>query len=226
VAGTTVRLLCGWLRYDKPFRYFVDGAGLDVLPLLEHYRADRESDGTTTRFYAHGADCDKALRGFYYDRRFEAWQFRSDIFWSYKGNKSRQCILAQDGLSTDFRYRIKHSFIQRGRDTSPLFTELGQKFEVFDDREGRLLGTIEIAAFSLPLIIPLPVVGCGLDSGAPAWKCFAGLMKGEPSISAGYTLRAANDPQQNPFIPSERPETWEVTSLAKALGLDQRQPTD
>jgi hypothetical protein len=45
-------------------------------------------------------------------------------------------------------------------------------------------------------------------------------------MAAGYKPRAADDPQKNPFIPSLDAETWEVTQLARALGLEARQPTD
>jgi phage terminase small subunit len=43
---------------------------------------------------------------------------------------------------------------------------------------------------------------------------------------AGYKLRAASDPQKNPFTPFMDAATWEVTQLATALGLEPRQATD
>lgn len=51
-------------------------------------------------------------------------------------------------------------------------------------------------------------------------------MKGGTSIATGYKARAADDPQRNVFTPSMDPETWEVTQFVRALGLEQRQPTD
>jgi hypothetical protein len=52
------------------------------------------------------------------------------------------------------------------------------------------------------------------------------LANGGTAIAAGYKVRASNDPQKNSFTPSLDAETWETTQLAKALGLQQRQPTD
>jgi hypothetical protein len=101
------------LTVDQPFRYLREG-NADSFELIEHYRVDRsflrQAKGIiTTQYYARGADCDNGLKGFYYQRRFEPWLFRNDIFYDYHGQKTRQCILSQDGISADWQYRIKAS---------------------------------------------------------------------------------------------------------------------
>lgn len=218
------------LAVEQPFRYLREG-NADSFPLIEHYRVDRsflrQPKGTiTTTYYANGADCDSALQGYYSQRRFEPWAFRKDIFYNYHGDKTRQCILAQDGVSADWRYRIKGSYTYENDRASALFTRRGKLFEIFDERENRLLGTIEIATFAPFPLVPWIVAGCFLNDGAARWQCAWAFTKGGSSIAAGYKLRAADDPEKNPFIPSSDAETWEITQLAKALGLDQRQPTD
>jgi hypothetical protein len=218
------------LTVDQPFRYLREG-NADSFPLIEHYRVDRsflrQGKGTiTTTFYAHGADCEKAAQSYYYQRRFEPWAFRKDIFYNYQGAKTRQCILSQDGLPAEWRYRIKASYTYAQDRASSLFERRGKAFEIFDDRDNRSLGTIEIATLTPFPVVPWIVAGCSLNSGAPKWQCGWGLIKGGSAIVAGYKARAANDPQKNPFIPSADAETWEVTQLARALGLEPRQPTD
>jgi hypothetical protein len=218
------------LTVDRPFRYLRDG-NTDSFSLIEHYRVDRsflrQADGKiTTTFYARGADCDNALKGYYAQRRNEPWAFRHDIFYYYKGDKSRQCILSQDGLPTEWRYRITANYTYAKDRGSSLFTRYGKTFEIFDERDKRLLGTIEAATYWPLSAMPWIAVGCGLNSGDAKWQCGWSLSKGTTSIAAGYKAREANDPQKNPFTPSLDAETWEVTQLARALGLEQRQPTD
>jgi hypothetical protein len=218
------------LTVDQPFRYLRDG-NADSFALIEHYRLDRsflrQADGTiTTTYYARGADCDNALQGYYYQRRHEPWAFRKDIFYHFVGNKTRQCILSHDGLPAEWRYRIAANYTYAEDRASSFFTRRGKAFEIFDERDKHTLGIIEIATFVPFPVIPWIVAGCGLNSGAAKWQCGWGLTKGGTSIAAGYKPRAADDPQKNPFIPSLDAETWEVTQLAKALGLEPRQPTD
>lgn len=217
------------LTVDQPFRYLRDG-NVDSFPLIEHYRLDRsflrQADGKiTTMYYARGADCDNASQD-YYPGRIKPWVFRKDIFYHYRGNKTRQCILSQDGLPAEWRYRITGNYSYAADQASSLFARRGETFEIFDERDKRTLGTIEVATFTPFPVVPWIVAGCGLNSGAAKWECGWSLTKGETSIAAGYKRRAADDPQTNPFIPSLDAETWEVTQLARALGLEPRQPTD
>jgi hypothetical protein len=221
------------LKVDQPFRYLRDGnaGSLGSFALIEHYRVDRsfvrEGNGNiTTTYYARGASCDNALQGFYANRVNEPWTFRKDIFYHYKGNKTRQCILSQNGLPAEWRYRITTNYTYAQDRASSLFTRYGRAFEIFDERDNRMLGTVTVATLTPFPIVPWIVAGCGLNSGAAKWQCSWGLTKGGTPIAAGYKPRPANDPQKNPFIPSLDPETWEVTQLARTLGLEPRQPTD
>ena len=218
------------LTVEQPFRYLRDG-NADSFSLIEHYRVDRsflrQGDGTiTTTYYARGADCDNALQGYYYQRRQEPWAFRKDIFYYYPGNKTRQCILSRNDATAQWRYRISANYTYANDQASSLFTRFGTAFEIFDEQDKRTLGTIEVATFKPFPIVPWIVAGCALNSGAAKWQCGWSLTKGEAYIAAGYRQRPANDPQKNPFIPSLDSETWEVTQLARALGLEPRQPTD
>jgi hypothetical protein len=218
------------LTVDQPFRYLRDGQA-DSFSLIEHYRVDRsfirQADGKiTTTYYAHGADCDNALQGYSYERRFEPWTFRKDIFYYYHGDKTRQCILSQDGLQAEWRYRITTQYTYKKDKASSLFRRQGEVFDIFDERANRTLGTVEIATFTPLPNLPWIVAGCGLNSRDAKWQCGWRLTGSGTSIAAGYSPRAAGDPQTNPFIPSLDPETWDVTSLARALGLEARLPTD
>jgi hypothetical protein len=218
------------LSVEQPFSYLREGPA-DSFPLIEHYRVDRSfmrqgKQAITTTYYAHGADCDNAAKGYYYQRRFEPWAFRKDIFYFYHGSKTKQCILSQDSLSAEWHYRIKASYTYAEDRAAKLFGRWGKSFEIFDEREQRLLGTIEVATLWPYPAVPWIFAGCVLNGGGPAWQCSWGMAKGGTAVAAGYKQRAVNDPQTNPFTPSLDAETWEVTQLAKALGLEQRQPTD
>lgn len=217
------------LNVETPFRYLREGSA-DSFPLLEHYRMDssflRQGNDVTATYYARGEACDNALQGYYYKRRQEPWALRKDIFYFYHGTKTRQCILSQVVSSVDWRYRIKGNYTYAKDRASQLFERWGKAFEIYDERENRLLGTIEVVTFRPFPIVPLIIAGCGLNSGAATWQCGFGLAKAGPLIAAGYKARAADDPQKNPFTPSLDAETWEVTQLARALGLEPRQPTD
>jgi hypothetical protein len=219
------------LTVEQPFSYLREGPA-DSFSLIEHYRVDRsflrqgKGPTITTTYYAHGADCDNAAKGFYYQRRFEPWALRKDIFYFYQGNKTRQCILSQDGQSAEWHYRIKASYTYAQDRAASLFSRRGKQFEIFDERDQRLLGTIEVATFWPYPAVPWIFAGCALDGGAAKWQCSWGMTRGGTAVAAGYKQRAANDPQTNPFTPSLDAETWEVTQLARALGLEQRQPTD
>jgi hypothetical protein len=215
------------LTVDQPFRYLRDGSA-DSFSLIEHYRVDRsflrQGDmKITTTYYARGDVCDNAPE---YQRGHEPWALRKDIFYYYHGSKTRQCILSQDGLPTEWRYRITANYIDTKHQDFSLFTRHGKTFEIFDERDKRILGTIETATFAPFPVVPRIIAGCGLNSGAAKWQCGWDLTKNGDSIAAGYKPRAADDPQKNPFTPSVDAETWEVTQLARALGLEARQPTD
>jgi hypothetical protein len=144
------------LNVEKPFRYLREGSA-DSFPLLEHYRVDssflRQGNDVTATYYARGEACDNALQGYHYKRRQEAWALRKDIFYFYKGTKTRKCILSQVVPSADWRYRIKGNYTYDKDRASPLFERRGEAFEIYDERENRLLGTIEVATFA-----PFPIV--------------------------------------------------------------------
>jgi hypothetical protein len=218
------------LTVDRPFAYLRDG-NADSFSLIERYRVDRSfirqpGGEITTTYYARGADCDNALQGYYYQRRHEPWALRRDIFFHFKGNKTRQCILSQNGASAEWRYRIAANYTYAKDQASSLFARRGTAFEIFDERDKRSLGTIEVATFRTFPVVPWIVIGCGLNSAAAKWQCGWDLRKSGTSIAAGYKRRAPDDPQTNPFTPSLDADTWEITQLARALGLEPRQPTD
>jgi hypothetical protein len=132
----------------------------------------------------------------------------------------------QDALPAEWRYRITANYTYAADRASRLFARIGRAFEVIDERDNQMLGTIELATFTPFPVVPSIVAGCALNSAAPKWQCVSGLSKSGTSIAAGYKKRADDDPQKNPFIPSVDAETWDVTQLARALGLEPRQPTD
>lgn len=218
------------LDVEQPFRFMQEG-GAGANELLTRYRVDRAfqqqgKSGITTYYYARGAECDGANQRWDYKRRHEPYLRNKDIFLHYKGEKTRQCIISQDGLPADWRYRIKGNYTSRKNTASWLFTRYGRSYDIYDDEAGRLLGTVEVASFSPLLPVPFIAAGCALNSGAPSWDCFAGLMKQGITFHAGYKGRSTQERKRSRFARSDDPETWEISALAKALGLEPRQPTD
>ncbi|MGL4489764.1 MAG: hypothetical protein ACRCU5_10015 [Rhizobiaceae bacterium] len=215
------------LSVDKPFQYLREGNS-DTFSLIEHYRVDRsflrQQDGSiTTTFFAKGTDCVNAGN---YNRRDEPWAIRADVFSYYPGKKTLQCILSQDSLPANWRYRIKGSYTYEKDRASWLFKRYGSMHEIFDDKQDTKLGTIETATFYPMPTVPKIFAGCGLNSGAAKWQCSWGFVHGSTPYAAGYKQRSKTDPQRNPFTPSQDPETWGSYQLAKALGLEMRQPMD
>jgi hypothetical protein len=196
---------------------------------MERYRVDRsflrQSNGTiTTSYYARGADCDNALRNSSVQRSNQPSVINRDIFYNYPAPRSRQCILSQDGLPAEWRYRITADYIFEDDRYATLFKRYGKRFEIFDDQNKRLLGTIEVVSFVPISAVPWIVAGC--NPGSSGANCIWYLVKYGTPILAGLKARAASDPQKNQYVPSRDPETWEITPFAKALGLELRQPTD
>jgi len=217
------------IKVEQPFSFVSEGSP-DTFELLERYRADRsfilQGSGTqaavTARYYAKGEACDSANTVWFYEKRREPFLMRRDLFASYKGgDKTRQCILSQDGLAGDWRYRIKGEYINERE--AALYRHFGSRWTVSDDRTGAKLVSVEVGGFN-----PLPPIqtvfaGCALNSGAARWDCAAGLMREGAFIPVGFKKRTDGG---NNFIPTNDPDTWEITVLARALSLDLRQPTD
>jgi hypothetical protein len=219
------------LTVEQPFRYLQDGNAETTFPLIEHFRVDRSfvregKSVITTYYYARGEACDAAPQGY---GSHGPRVLKKDIFYYYNGSKTRQCILFQNGLPAEWRYRITANYTYAKDRASWLFARRGTAFEIYDERDNRLLGTIEVATFTPFPIVPWIVAGCGLNSGAAKWQCglsLTSLTNGGTFIAGGYKLRPPDDPQTNPFMPSLDADTWEITQLARALGLEQRQPTN
>jgi hypothetical protein len=99
------------MQVAMPFTYLREGAG-DTYSLMEHYKVERsflkQGNGSiTTFYYAKWNECERANAGWYYDKRMEPYLSKKDIFYYLNGKeKTRQCIISQDGLQTNWRYRI------------------------------------------------------------------------------------------------------------------------
>jgi hypothetical protein len=130
------------LTVEQPFRYLRD-ENADSSSLIEHFRVDRsflrEGKSFTMIYYDRGYACDNAPQGY---RRHEPWVFRKDIFYYYKGSKTRQCLLSQDGAPAEWRYRITANYTYAKDRAFSLVTRRGKTFEIYDERDNRLLGTI------------------------------------------------------------------------------------
>lgn len=217
-------------RAPRPFVYrAVDHGSVGYSEIVERFRDTSaifpgEKD-TTLRYYAKGAECDQASKGFYYDRRFdEAFLYRGDIFPSYRGaDKTRQCI-----LSRDVRGRGQASFAVVN-ELSPvqgdwLNPRSGERFTVLDDSRGKVLAQVETA--TIRAIPPILLLEVGCRSGgivSPASGC--GIRPGymPHGIPAGYKPRTDKG---NPFIPTTDPMNSRVGALGKAIGLKPRLPND
>jgi len=216
---------------EQPFAFLSEGGG-GAFELLEHYRVDRifirnGPDATgkyqiTTQYFAKGEPCDRANTGWWYEKRFEPYLMRKDLFPTYgPSEKTRQCIISQDGLPAEWRYRIKSDYINT---TSDFYTKrFGRKWTVIDERTGQNLLSVEVGGIKTLPPIPMIYAGCMLNSGAPSWDCNFGLMQGADFMAIGYKKRTDNG---NPFIPTKDPDTWEISALARALSLELRRPTD
>jgi hypothetical protein len=215
------------IQVPRPFVYAAeDRMAVGDTQLVERYHADRAflvgKDHVTTRYFAKGRACDTANTGWWYEKRFEPFLHRRDLFPAYKGaDKTRQCLISQDGLPAVWRYRIiREESLRRGDWMNQRF---GTDFTVIDDRAGKTVLQVETASIrTLPPILTL-VAGCTIaGSGAPR-TCEILPWGSSRLVPAGYKPRTDKG---NPFTPTVDPAHSEVAALAKALGLEPRLPTD
>lgn len=217
-------------RAPRPFEYrAVDRGSVGYSELVERYRYTRayfigEKDGTV-RFYAAGAECEDASKGFYYDRRFdEPFLYRRDIFPSYKGaDKTRQCVLSRDMREPPSpAYAVTNELSpNKGDWLNPRYSE---RFTVTDERSGETLAQVETASIKIVSPLLLLEVTCrigGFDT--PARDCGIWPTYRRKSLPAGYTPRTDKG---NPFTPTTDPMNSRVGALGKAIGLEPRLPTD
>jgi hypothetical protein len=219
------------IRAEQPLTFLMDGTVQDGTALLQGYRADRffvrnrgrEGEYFTTEYFAQGETCERANKGYFYEKRFEPWLRVADLFPSYKGpDKSRQCIIQQDRLPAQWRYRIK---ADGTRSNNVAVRSYGTKWTVFDGQRAEPLLTVEVRELFTVLPIPLLLAGCGLNSGAARWDCGATLMGSLFPTTAGYK-GGLNTLTMNPPPPGSDVDTWQISALARALSLEARQPTD
>jgi hypothetical protein len=206
---------------SPPLSFFVKGVSTE---LVELYRIDRlvlpqGNRPPTIYYYARGDECDSANKNYDYRKRDEPFQYRRDLFPSYKGaDKTRQCILQKDGPSGDVHYRIEA--VPFSSET-PLIKRFGTKWTVYDAQSGAVITRAESAAFRVITPIPLVLAGCGLVDNPASWRCDAGMRKG----SALTTVGRRPDKDGDWFRTSD-PQTWEIGPLGRALSLKPREPTD
>jgi hypothetical protein len=216
------------IKPEQPFTYTFTGYGYTDTRLLELYRTDRmvlplgpkSRDGAATAYYyGHGDACDAANKNWYYDKRFEPFLRVRDLFPQYKGaDKTRQCLISQNGPLEQTRYRINE---ESTNTKSLLVDRYGTKWTVYDATTGAALLTTQSAEFSVIYPIPMIFAGCGLNDGAARWECGGELMK-----TFGYSGAGYRPDNTRSLYPSRDPATWAIRPLAQALSLEPRQPTD
>lgn len=227
VAAINARNASLRLNVEKPFRYLRTGQH-ESLSLMQLYKADRSflvqnKNAITTYTYETGSACETANQRWDYKRRDEPYAAINDLFKHYSGpNKTRQCILSSEGLPASWRYRIHGQYTSPKNRPSWLFKRSGHDYEIIDDVENRVLGKIEYARISTFPIIPFVTAGC-ISVGSSRWECTLGPQTFATTVMAGYPKLAR---AKFPYRPSTNPDDWEITPLAKALGLEPRRPTD
>lgn len=214
----------------RPFEYrAIDTGAVGYSEIVERFRDTKaifpSESASTIRYFAKGEECEKASKGFYYDRRFEEpWLYRSDIFPTYnKSEKSQQCILSIDVKEV---LKPRHSITnerspEKGDQMNP---RLGERFTVRDENSGRTLARIETATiryFSPILFFSLDCKGGPLSSSVS--ECGFSRIYASKGIPAGYKPRTDKG---NPFIPTGDPMNSRIGALGQAIGLVPRQPND
>jgi hypothetical protein len=206
---------------SPPLSFFVKGVSTDLVKL---YRVDRlvlpqGNRAPTIYYYARGEECDSANKNYDYRKRDEPFQYRRDLFPSYKGaNKTRQCILQKDGPAGEVHYRIEAALFSS---ETPLIKNFGTKWTVYDVQSGAAIAHAEAAAFRVITPIPLLLAGCGLVDNPASWRCDAGMRKGSALTTVGYRPDKDGD-----FFRTPDPQTWDIGPLGRALSLQPREPTD
>jgi hypothetical protein len=217
------------LPVQQPFSYRSDR--FETLALLEMYRvASAFSNGGKANgqqeyvkyYYAKDTQCELASRGYSYEKRSEPFRFRPDLFYYVHGNKTRQCLLQQSVTEKpDLTYEI-NSWLDRDLPATFLLRAYVIAWQARDLRTDTSV-TVRVGSIvTLPWIQTI-AAGCALDDGKPAWECFGSLINSSNEISVGVKKRTDHG---NPFTPIRDPDTWQVTALARALGLSPRDPND
>jgi hypothetical protein len=208
----------------QPFTYLFRYSHEDEL--FVRYQVERayitESDKTFTQFdYARGEECDKANKVWDHRRREEPYLRQPDLFPGFKGpDKVRQCVITRNVPSGEWRYRLESAKFTSG---DWLSSATGVQWHVLDASSGERVASARSAAIAVLPPVQTPVVGCTLISSAAAWKCFARLMAAPERITVGYKRRVLRK-GENPFTPSNDPETEPISALGRALSLEPRRP--
>jgi hypothetical protein len=211
------------IKAELPFTFLEEGSS-GAFELLELYRTDRafirqNSGAITTRYYAEGEACARANKDYYAEKSTEPFLLRANL--PVRSATTRQCILMQDGLPAEWRYRIKGEYLVE--EDTRYYRHFGRKWTVFDEKTGAQLVSVEVGGFKTLPAVQTVIAGCALHSGAARWICGTGLMREMSFIPVGYKKRSDRG---NVFIPINDPDTWEITPLARALSLEPRKTTD
>src|SRR5208282_6013529 len=127
-----------------------------------------------------------------------------DLFPSYSGpNKTRQCILRRlitkddpNFAAPDYEIKVWHD------DAEPsdvLITRCLIRWEAKGPRSDKTAAVVYVGTLTPLRPVQTVVAGCALDSAAPAWRCFAGLMSGSETVVVGLKKRTDDG---NPFTPA------------------------
>jgi hypothetical protein len=222
---------------ETPFTY--TAADFGALELLERFQAPLEQSGQTKYRY-QSVQYSVVYRTEYHSGEacgspampsadpFAPWLFRNDLFPSEKpADKTRQCLVRQmidvGAAPTEKPHYLVREVAERSRTPSFLLVSYLKRWTATDLRTNQMIAeVVEGDLYPLPAV-QFIIAGCALDSGTPAWRCGAGLMRGSESIAIGYKKRTDSG---NPFTPVSDPETSRIYALGKALGLTPRTPTD
>lgn len=214
------------LAVDQPFTY--RSTNFETLDLLEMYRVASAYSNAgrgqeyTEYYYAKDEECALANRGYFHAKRFEPSAFRPDLFYYVAdAGKTRQCLLQKSVLEPNPAYEIK-SWLDRDLHATLLLRPYVIAWQARDLRNDASV-IVRVGSISTLPPVQTVVAGCALNSGKPAWECSTSLIYNSGAISVGVKKRTDGG---NQFIPTRDPDTWDVTALARALGLTAREPTD
>lgn len=184
------------VRQDLAFGDPKDGMGLSPSQFVERYGLERAFGGDG-RVYRVGTDETCALL-----RKKPVFQ-SAGIFANYitrEGKRPYQrvgtgfCTIQMPGQPDRPIVRITERQQEAKRGRMPY---IQRDFSARDESDGATAAVRTYAAQPLKLI-PMPVMGCALNSGAASWDCFHGFMRdrvelpaGRPRYSGGVPLLAA-----------------------------------